>query len=102
VVGNQTAKGNEPERMDTEALIKELRWLRWALAVIAGLVGALAVHLIFVQTFLPDLLGQGSFDVSTQKGAIALADSLGGLVFLILAAPTLSVGRQRKQGGGRP
>ena len=89
MAGTQTTNGTESEQVRTEALIAELRRLRWALAVIAGLVGAIAVHLIFVQTFLPDLLGRGSIDVTMQKAAIALADSLGGLVFLILAAPTL-------------
>jgi hypothetical protein len=97
VVESKVINNSESEHLRTETLIRELRWLRWALAVIAGLVGALAVHLIFVQTFLPDLLGQASANVTAQKGAIALADSLGGLVFLILAAPTLSVGGRIKR-----
>jgi len=75
----------------TDALVREIRRLRWALAVIAGLVGAIAVHLIFVQTFLPGIVQGSGGNAQLLKGLTALSDATGALLFLTLAAPTLSV-----------
>jgi hypothetical protein len=86
-----------PDQQDEarlEILVHELRCLRWALAVIAGLAGALAVHLIFVQDFLPGLVSESTVSPSEYRWLIALSDVLGAALFLVLAAPTLSSGRR--------
>jgi len=88
-----SAQREQLTSVDRDALVSELRHLRWALAVIAGLVGALAVHVIFCQTFLPDLIqGNGTSNTALLKGLTALSDSVGALCFLVLAAPTLRIG----------
>jgi hypothetical protein len=76
----------------TRTLVQELRRLRWALALIAGLTGALAVHLIFCQTFLPGLVEGSGSNPSLVKGLTALSDATGAVFFMVVAAPTLRVG----------
>jgi hypothetical protein len=65
------------EVQPTDALVREVRRLRWALAVIAGLVGAIAVHVTFVQTFLPDIVQGGGGNPEFLKGVTALSDATG-------------------------
>lgn len=75
----------EPRRSRQSAVIEQLRRVRWALAVIAGLTGALAVHLAFVLTWLPRLAGSARLTGDATDALAALAASLGFALFFLLA-----------------
>lgn len=64
-----------------------LRRAQWSIAVVAGLAGAIAVHLIFVGTFLPDIVASRQLDSGGAKALIALSDALGAAIFFLAAAP---------------
>jgi hypothetical protein len=71
-----------PPLPDAGHIVEQLRSIGGALAVIAGLIGALAVHVIFVGTFLPQIVAQSSLDTTT---ATAISDILGFALFYGLA-----------------
>ena len=89
-----------PETTDTDRMLDELHWVAGALTVIAGLIGAIAVHLIFVGTFLPQLVAQGNPDGVTTNVLIAVSDVLGFALFFALAGlagrPVFAHGRRRR------
>ena len=68
---------------DTELIVGQLRAVVGALSIIAGLIGALAVHIIFVGDFLPSIPTQNSID---PEAAAAISDLLGFALFYALAA----------------
>ncbi|MGO8685687.1 MAG: hypothetical protein ACLQT7_00685 [Candidatus Dormibacteria bacterium] len=79
-----------------DLIVEHLRSVVGALAVIAGLIGALAVHVIFAGTFLALLAPSGAD--TTQL--IAVSDLLGFAFFFALASvagrPIVGRGRGRR------
>jgi hypothetical protein len=86
--------GEPPPSAETELIVEQLRSAGGALAVIAGLVGAIAVHVIFVGYFLPSLVSPNSVQLATAGGS----DLIGFAVFFGLAG---LAGRSLVRGGGR-
>jgi hypothetical protein len=86
-----------PSAPDTELIVGQLRAVVGALTIIAGLIGALAVHIIFVGDFLPSIATQNSID---PQAAAAISDLLGFALFYALAAmagrPLVAHGRARR------
>jgi hypothetical protein len=87
-----------PQTTDTDRMLDELHWVAGALTVIAGLLGAIAVHLIFVGTFLPQIVAQNDLDGASTRSLIAVSDLLGFAAFFALAGlagrPVFSHGRR--------
>ncbi|HXZ98931.1 MAG TPA: hypothetical protein VEK76_01150 [Candidatus Binatia bacterium] len=87
-------------RVDHQTLVTDaLCWIGDVLCLIAGLAGAIAVHLIFVGHFLPQLMSQTNTPAENAPALIGVSDAVGFVVFLILAEATGS--RFRREARGR-
>ncbi|MGA8016184.1 MAG: hypothetical protein WCB85_09740 [Candidatus Dormiibacterota bacterium] len=70
---------------DTKLLVEQMARVGNALAILVGLVGAIAVHLIFVGTFLPQIMSQDNISPDNSNVLTALSDILGFAFFWMLA-----------------
>lgn len=74
-----------PDHEGGERIAEQLRRLRWALAIIAGLAGAIAVQLTFVAMWLPRLVIATRITGDSADALAALADVGGFVLFFLLA-----------------
>ncbi len=74
-----------PGTDDTRVVLQQLARLGSVMAILVGLVGAIAVQVIFVGTFLPQIMSQENISSDNSDALTALADVLGFAVFWMFA-----------------